>query len=233
MEKKVKFTDNPNFAKTVYGVIIAVLCITAIIIGIVAANQRQGGDVPGDTPVLDGGENVTPPDDENNGDTTPPEGGTGGEEVKKLEFISPVSGKVVKNHSTTIPVFSETLEEWRIHKGIDISTAEGAPVFSAAEGEITRIFNDPLLGASIEITHDDNYKTVYSNLVSGEELVRVGEKVEAGARIGTVGDSSISELAEEPHLHFAIIENGNSVDPLTVISDAAKEASLGISTEVV
>lgn len=230
MEKKVKFTDNPNFAKTVYGVIIAVLCITAIIIGIVAANQRQDDEIPSDPPVADGG-NTDSPTDGTDEQEKPPEGSGEVEEPKKLSFIAPVSGKVVKNHSTTVPVFSETLEEWRIHTGVDISTAEGAPVFSAAEGKVTRIYNDPLLGASIEITHDDDYKTVYSNLLTGEELVKVGDTVESGARIGTVGDSSISELAEEPHLHFAIIEKGVSVDPLTIIFDAAKEASLGISAE--
>ena len=50
MEKKIKFSDNPTVAKTVYGAIIALLCITAIIIGIVAANNRKKDNAPTEQP---------------------------------------------------------------------------------------------------------------------------------------------------------------------------------------
>ena len=228
MEKKVKFTDNPNFAKTVYGIVIATLCITAIIIGIVAANHRQNNELPENPPsdgTVDGNEPGDTPN-ENPGDNT-----DGGNAPEKLGFIAPVSGRVFMEHDLATPVFSTTLEEWRVHCGIDISTNEGAPVFASADGEISAIYNHPLLGYSIEITHDDNVKTIYRNLASDNETVKVGDKVELGDRIGTVGDTSVSELAEETHLHFEVIENGKSVDPLSMISEESKEASLIIGDE--
>ncbi len=226
MEKKIKFSDNPKFAKTLYGVVIAVLCITAIVIGIVAANNRGTDEPPEEPPITDGNQNGN----ENGGNEQTP-GGTD-KEPAKLSFISPVVGTVVKEHSLSVPVFSTTLEEWRIHTGIDISTPEGASVFAAEAGEVSKVYNNPLLGYTVEITHSDDIKTVYSNLdPKSATAVKVGDKVTSGQAIGTVGDSSISELAEEPHLHLDFIVNGNKVNPLDYISEEAKEASLGIKTE--
>lgn len=226
MEKKIKFTDNPSFAKTVYGVVIAVLCITAIVIGIVAANQRQDDELPGDGTVNNGG---TDDGTNNGGEDDGGSGSTDTEEPKKLSFIAPVSGRVITKHDLTVPVFSVTLEEWRVHAGVDISCAEGASVFAAEDGVVSAVYNDPMLGATVEITHDGEIKTVYSNLVADESYVKVGDKVERGARIGTVGDTSVSELAEEPHLHFGVEKAGVATDPLSIISEEAKESSLGIT----
>lgn len=227
MEKKIKFSDNPNFAKTLYGVVIAVLCITAIIIGIVAANNRNDETPPDDTTVNDGNQDGNE-DGTNEGENP----GSTDKEQAKLSFISPVVGRVVKEHSLTVPVFSTTLEEWRIHTGIDISTAEGASVFAAETGEVTNVYNDPLLGYTVEITHSDDIKTLYSNLdPKSTTAVKVGDTVNSGEVIGTVGDSSISELAEEPHLHLNFIVGGNKVNPLDYISEEAKEVSLGIKSE--
>ena len=53
MEKKIKFSDNPNMAKTVYGIIIAALCITAIVIGIVAANNNTDPTLQENPPASD------------------------------------------------------------------------------------------------------------------------------------------------------------------------------------
>ena len=151
------------------------------------------------------------------------------EEPKKLSFIAPVSGRVMTGHDLTVPVFSVTLEEWRVHAGIDISCAEAASVFAAEDGVVSAVYNDPMLGATVEITHDGDIVTVYSNLASGENYVKVGDTVMRGAKIGTVGDTSISELAEETHIHFRVKKSGVAVDPLTVISEESKEASLGIT----
>ncbi len=229
MEKKFKFSDNPNLAKTIYGIVVAVLCITAIIIGIVAANSKKTDETP-----------ITPPDDnttqepENPDENQEPNLPSGDEnkESEKLTFIAPVSGNVTKTHSLTIPVFSTTLEEWRVHAGIDISAAESAPVFAVAPGEVTNVYNHPMLGTTVEITHEGGIKSIYSNLsADGSALATVGSSVESGEQIGVVGDTSISELAEETHLHFEMMLNEECLDPLSYISEESKEASLGISAE--
>ena len=218
MEKKFKFSGKPITAKLVYAAVIAILCVSAIVVGIVsAASKAKDPEAPSD-PIIEG------------------EGGTEGEgepeeneKEEKQTFISPLVGSVMKEHDLGMPVYSTTLNEWKVHAGIDISTDDGAPVYAPEAGTVSRVYSDPLLGFTVELTHANNFKTRYSNLNSADAgLVSVGETVESGQRIGSVGDSSVSELAEEPHLHFEMLFNDVKVNPLDYLSEASKKASLGI-----
>ena len=226
VEKKFKFSENPTAAKIIYGIVIATLFVTAIVVGIIAANNRQK-PTDENPPITDGSQDGT--GDEGAGDGS---GTSDGDKTPTptLTFISPVSGTVYKGHSATVPVFSVTLEEWRIHTGLDISCAEGAEVFASADGEVTSVRSDPLLGKTVEITHPNGVVSVYSNLAS-EGMISVGESVKQGDKIGYVGDTTISELADEPHLHFEMFLEEKSVDPLEYISTESKRVSLGITED--
>ena len=200
MENKIKFTDKPTAQKIVYGAVIAILCVTAVVIGILsAALGKQPTEE--DPPVsVDTPDTETPPKDE------PPK-----TPEEKLSLSSPTAGEFIKGHSHDTPVFSDTLEEWRVHTGIDISTADGAEVLAAADGMVSAIYDDPMLGRTVEVTHVQNIKTLYSNLsVDGTESL-------------TVGDTSISELAEEPHLHFEVMLGEQAVNPLDYMSGDVNE----------
>ncbi|MBE6635643.1 MAG: M23 family metallopeptidase [Ruminococcaceae bacterium] len=224
MEKKFKFSDSAAISKIIYLTVIAILCVSAIVIGIVAANNRKKNETPeppNDGTVNDNGES-TPPSTDNSGGSS--------EENKRpeLTFVSPATGTVMKSHSTTVPVFSVTLDEWRIHTGLDISTDDGAEVFAAADGTVTSVYNDPMLGKTVEITHSDTHKSYYSNLNGESVCVAVGAAVSQGDVIGSVGNSSVYEIADEPHLHFEMKVNGVSVNPLDYFTAESKESALGI-----
>ncbi len=219
MDKKFNFQEQPLKTKIIYGVVAGVLCITAIVVGIVSSASRKK-DTPDESenpPIVD----ETP--DDNNEDETPEE-----ETPKKLAFVAPLVGEVSVKHSVDTPVFSETLGEWRVHKGIDITADESAEVFAAEDGKVTKVYGDPLLGKTVEITHDGGIVTKYSNLAP-TVTVSEGDSVKSGALIGNVGDSSISELAEEPHIHFEMLVNGVSVNPLDYLTEDSLKVSLGIS----
>ena len=219
MDKKFNFSEQPLKTKIIYGVVAGVLCITAIVVGIVSsASKKDDVQIPEDTtPTIENTEDTLPEASEPEVEKKP----------EKLVFVAPLVGQVGVSHSVDTPVFSTTLGEWRVHRGIDIVTDESAEVYAAERGEVTRVFNDALLGKTVEITHDGGIVTRYSNLAA-DVKVKVGDTVTSGALIGTIGDSSISELAEEPHLHFEMLVNGVSVNPLDYISDVSKEVSLGI-----
>ena len=230
MEKKFKFSDKNAVSKIVYLTVIAILCVSAIVIGIVAANSRKKSDVIETPPASDG------ESDTNNGSGQENEEKPSGSESEddkapvttKLIFVSPAAGTVIKSHSTTTPVFSNTLDEWRIHTGLDISAEDGAEVCSAAAGVVSKVYNDPMLGQTVEITHSDTHKSYYSNLDRDTVKCKEGDSVISGQVIGYIGDTTISELADEPHLHFEIKVSGLSVNPLDYITDESKLASLGI-----
>ena len=134
------------------------------------------------------------------------------ETKKELGFQMPVEGEISKEYAKDSLVYSETLQEWVTHLGIDIKAEKTTVVKAAEEGTIKSIKNDPRYGLTIVIEHQDGFQTVYSNLLTSEFVVE-GEKVEKGQSIGTVGNTAVFEIADEPHLHFEILKDSIQVDP--------------------
>ena len=134
-------------------------------------------------------------------------------EEKEPEFVSPIeSSDIIREYAKDSLVYSETLKEWITHLGIDIKAERATVVKAAAEGTVKSIKNDPRYGLTIIIEHSKGYQTLYANLLT-TEFVSEGETVKAGQTIGTVGDSAVYEIVDEPHLHFEIIKNNENVNP--------------------
>ncbi len=131
---------------------------------------------------------------------------------QEAKFIKPVEGEVSKQYAKENLLYSETLEEWTTHLGIDIKADKTTVVKAVADGKIKSIKNDPRYGLSIIIEHQDGYETLYANLLTSE-FVQVGEEVKQGASIGTVGNTATFEILDEPHLHFEISKDGQNLDP--------------------
>lgn len=135
------------------------------------------------------------------------------EETKKeLSFAKPVDGEIMKEFAKENLVYSNTLEEWVTHLGIDIKAEKTTVVKSAESGKVKSIKNDPRYGLTVVIEHNDGYQTVYSNLLTAEFVVE-GEKVEKGQTIGTVGNTAAFESGDEAHLHFEILKDSIQLDP--------------------
>ena len=131
---------------------------------------------------------------------------------KELSFEKPVDGEIVKEYAKDNLIYSNTLQEWTTHLGIDIKADKTTVVKSAEAGKVKSIKNDPRYGLTIVIEHDNGYQTVYSNFLSSVFVVE-GEKVEKGQSIGTVGNTAAFEIADEAHLHFEILKDSIQVDP--------------------
>lgn len=128
-------------------------------------------------------------------------------------FIMPVDGNIIRGFAEDNLVFSDTLQEWITHPGIDIGADRTTVVKAAADGTVSSIKNDPRYGLTIIIDHVNGYQTVYANLLSSE-FVKVGDKVTGGQSIGTVGNSAAFEIVDPPHLHFEILKDSTPVDPI-------------------
>lgn len=128
------------------------------------------------------------------------------------QFIFPVEGEVIKEFAKDNLIYSETLEEWITHPGIDIKADRTTIVKSVADGTVKSIKNDPRYGLTVTIEHADGYTSVYSSLLTAE-FVKEGEKVTQGQTIGTVGNSAVFEVAEDNHLHFELLKDGSNINP--------------------
>jgi len=95
------------------------------------------------------------------------------------------------------------------HGGIDLRAERGTPIRAAAPGMVITSGWERAYGNVIKIWHVMDLMTVYAH--NHENSVRVGDWVERGQVIGTVGSTG---RATAPHLHFEIRLDGRKYDPL-------------------
>ena len=128
--------------------------------------------------------------------------------------------------SDTVLVFSQTMNDYRTHLGVDLGAQLGDSVMAVADGIVTNIWNDPFMGTCVSIEHKGNAVSYYKNLdpVVKEGIV-IGASVKAGEVIGAVGESAMNEIAQEPHLHLEMKVNDKHVNPRDHIPFPGKDAS--------
>ena len=124
----------------------------------------------------------------------------------------PVEGEIVFGYAVDKLLYSVTLDQWTTHAAVDVKADAGTPVKCVFAGTVERVNKDDALGYSVTVSHANGRATLYANL--GEDVrVKVGDRVNAGDVIGTVGTSAISECSLPPHLHFAVLVDGAPKDP--------------------
>lgn len=122
----------------------------------------------------------------------------------------------------SIPVstsdFKIAISDSRVHHGqlkyaIDFPLKEGTKVLAAQDGVVIDIKDDSKRGGDnpkflkdanyITIEHNEKEMTQYNHLAFHGSLVKVGDLVKKGERIGNSGNTGYST---EPHLHFMVIK---------------------------
>ena len=95
----------------------------------------------------------------------------------------------------------------RHHDGTDIPVPRGTPVLATAKGTVIFSAQDAGFGHMIKIDHGFGVHTWYAHLSRRD--VKVGDTVERGDPIGTVGSTGYST---GPHVHYEVHVNGKPVD---------------------
>jgi len=204
--------------RAVYVSAVVILLSLAIVLAITAANNRAKKEDVTDLPDNTEQTNtpLPPPATDVPQGTQP----TIKDEVIP-ELALPVSGKLIKNHSVDVQVFSQTMQDWRVHLGVDIATSANAAVCSVADGTVEQIWEDPMMGWCVAVSHTGDCMTVYKNLAKDlAQDLTVGSTVKKGQLLGYVGDTAMIEIAEDPHLHMEMTVKGLQVDPLDYFSAA-------------
>ncbi len=151
--------------------------------------------------------------DENTSTTSTTKNTTQTSTVKELNFDKPINGSVLKGYSKDNVVYSETLELWVIHDGVDFAGSIGSSVFAMEGGTVEKIYDDSFLGITVIINHGQGYKSQYSNLEENV-LVKENQSVKKGTAIGTIGSTAIGEIKDEPHVHIQIYKDDISINPM-------------------
>jgi murein DD-endopeptidase MepM/ murein hydrolase activator NlpD len=105
----------------------------------------------------------------------------------------------------------------------DFETPIGTQVIAARSGVVMKVHGDlpddgrqPESGQHnhIMIKHDDGTVAFYAHLKQGSIVVKVGERVSQGQRIGESGNSGNTQ--GQPHLHFGVYESWPAVEGFDV-----------------
>jgi len=122
--------------------------------------------------------------------------------VGEGNFMWPSGGQITQRYS------------W-YHPAVDIANSSNPPVVAAASGTVVIAdWNGGGYGNIVVIDHGNGYETLYAHLMSKSIVVRPGERVQQGQRIGTMGSTGRSTGT---HLHFEIKTAGGRVDPLKML----------------
>lgn len=88
------------------------------------------------------------------------------------------------------------------HLGNDIFGARGTPIVAAQAGTISWSFTDPTGGNVVYVVDDCGWWHYYAHLDSVDPGLWIGQRVMAGARLGTLGNTG-SAASTQPHLHYS------------------------------
>ena len=133
-------------------------------------------------------------------------------------FAWPVNGEILADYSLEVLAYDETMGDWRVHTGVDISSPVGTQVTALTGGTVTAVEQDDLMGTTVTISHGEGLESIYSNLAL-EPTVETGDTVRVGQVIGSVGTTAAAESARLPHLHLEMRLNGESVDPMLYLPE--------------
>ena len=230
MKESIREKLTGKSAYIILVLLIATILTLSIVSIVSAVNKKDDAKLPdsavegntpntNDTPSDENSENTdvpsdTPSDTPGDAPADSPAGST-----DEIVYSLPCEGAVQKDYSEDVLVFSHTMNDHRIHLGLDISGKLGDPVKAVAEGIIEKIFSDPFMGKTIVINHGNGLHSYYMNLSNTiPEEIKEGVTVKNGTVIGAIGETAMTECADEPHLHFEIRLDGNKVNPRNYIT---------------
>lgn len=130
-----------------------------------------------------------------------------------LDWTHPVTGTDLKLPEQSTARFGAT--RWGVmrsecgsgHCGVDLGGPIGRQVVAVGDGVVVRIERSELgrdgrSGRYVRIEHDDGTLTSYMHLDTIAEGLEVGDHVDGGQEIGTLGATAIHHAA--PHVHFGL-----------------------------
>jgi len=94
------------------------------------------------------------------------------------------------------------------HSGVDLAAIKGTTVYPWKTGIVKFSGWQPEYGKIVVVAHDDGAETAYAH--NSKNLVKAGDRVEAGTRIALLGSTGRST---GPHLHFELRRDGQAIDP--------------------
>lgn len=132
-------------------------------------------------------------------------------DLDSIPIRSPINTTKIKRISSDYGYRLHPIKKyWHKHTGIDITATLGTKVLSTAKGIVIKVEKSYSgYGNQVVIQHANGYKTRYAHL--NDINVENGQIVDIKTVIGTVGNTG---LTTGVHLHYEILRNNLSIDPM-------------------
>ncbi len=119
----------------------------------------------------------------------------------------------------------------RVHKGIDIFASRGTPVVAVADGIVSYIGDQHLGGHCVWLTTENGTSFYYAHLDRWAAGMYEGMEVRSGDLLGYVGNTG-NAIHTPSHLHFAINQNDEMVNPYPILTKAVPVQRAHMHTEL-
>ncbi len=197
IEQNIKHGRVKNFFSK-YGLYLAIgFCVlffaTLIIIASVAGKQKEVIKKP-DTPV-----NAT------------------------VEFANPLmDATIYKNFNNENLVWNSTLKQWEAHMCVDLIATNNTSAMAIYDGVVKDIYSNYLEGTVVVIEHDNGLTSKIGSL-SEDVLVKKGDLVKSGTKIGTASNTANREQNIGNYISLTLLDkSGKKVDPSNYLTLTSK-----------
>lgn len=135
-----------------------------------------------------------------------------GKDLEKYFMVEPCRYKRISD-PFTYKRWHPIKKIYRPHLGVDYAAKKGTPVYAAADGRITFIGRKGGYGKTVEIRHQNGYKTLYAHL-NRFAKIKKGQYVKKKYKIAYIGSTGLSTGA---HLHFGLYRYKKAINPYKII----------------
>lgn len=128
-------------------------------------------------------------------------------------LVWPIVGDVLINYSMDKTIYFPTLQQYKYNPGIVIAASQGASISAAADGRVTSVGYDPVIGNTVVMDLGNGYELTYGQLEN--ITVSEGSYVSVGDGIGTVAFPTKYYSMEGTNVYFKLTKDGEPVNPMS------------------
>ncbi len=128
-------------------------------------------------------------------------------------LVWPIVGDVLINYSMDKTIYFPTLQQYKYNPAIVIAASQGSSIAAAADGRVTSVSYDPIIGNTVVMDLGNGYELTYGQL--DNITVSEGSYVSVGDGIGTVASPTKYYSMEGTNVYFKLTKDGEPVNPMS------------------
>jgi murein DD-endopeptidase MepM/ murein hydrolase activator NlpD len=145
-----------------------------------------------------------------------PGAGLPGGYISDQGWAVPAAGRITDGYGQRPVICGGGQCSGGFHYGADIGAGCSAPIYAAASGTVVYAGVNGTYGNWVQIDHGNGVRTGYAHIRNGGTWVRVGQHVDVGQNIASVG---MTGAATGCHLHYEVFINGSRINPFPFMAD--------------